>query len=294
MRDELLLQTVGLPLAATLVLFWLALALFRTSRPSLLPIASAAVAIAFLLVYLWVLGAPPLPPRASTQKLAYVCLAGLIIGIAVDVLGERLSSRALRLGAVVAIGAVALWLGWPKIRTGQTADLLALAGLWAGGAFAFDRLTTLSTDGDRPLAPGILLLSSCLAVAALGFHFASASVMQLASALAVAIGAYLLWNWLALLLRPALAARFGFGALCGAGGALFALACILAFFTKTAGWALAIMLLVFLAPTVSGNRPAGTGIVARASRPALLFAVSLVPVVVAVAAITLFSTSSGP
>lgn len=277
MPNELIVQTVILPFAATLVLFWLcrgALMLTGIEFPTL---PSAAVAITFLIAYLVILGLPPWPARASTQKLGYIGLIGLLLGLILDALRGKIPPLVLRILAILLPAGIVVWIGWNKIMARDVQAMLALAALWLCGALAIGRLLELEITAERRLAPGILLLSGSLGAGAMGFYFASASIAQLSGALSVALAAYLLWNWGAQVYRADGAMPFGLGALLGCASALFAIVCILALFTQTNPLVLAAMLPVFFAHLVLGDRPSGTGPVARTLRPIFLFIVSLVP-----------------
>lgn len=278
MFSDPLVQSAALPFFSALLLFWiLRFVLARAGRPDM-PLATAAVVVGFLLAYWAILGLPPLPPKASSQKLAYVSLIGLVFGLFVDLFHRRLLSSLVPLFCLIWPGVVAFWLAWPRVEGVDLFAILGAFGLWLGGALALFRLGRVRAEQERTLTPGIMLLAVSLGAGALALYFASASLSQLAFAMAAALGGVLLWNWFAVILRPDGIAPFGRGALFGSASALLAIADNLALYTETSYWAVALLLPIVYVNLVLADRPRGDGPIARTLRPVFLFIMSLIPV----------------
>lgn len=277
MFSDPLVQSTALPLLSALLLFWFLRFVLSQAEPDL-PLAAAAVVVGFLIAYWAILGLPPLPPTASSQKLAYVCVIGLVFGLVVDLFHPRLPSSLVPAFCLIWPGVVAYWLAWPRVVGIDLFAILGALGLWIGGALAFYRLGRVRDEQERSLAPGIMLLAFGLGAGALALYFASASLSQLAFAMAAALGGVLLWNWFAVIRRPDGIAPFGRGALFGSASALLAIVDNLALYTETSYWAVALLLPIIYANLVLADRPRGDGPVARTLRPVFLFIVCLIPV----------------
>ncbi|MDJ0949481.1 MAG: hypothetical protein QNJ94_11220 [Alphaproteobacteria bacterium] len=270
-------QSVIVPAVAALVLMAAIRLALGDKGDETPPLATAAIPIAFLTAYVVTLGLPPYPPRASSQKLAYVALIGLTLGIALDLIRPKGPAWLVPLAGVAWPAVIAIWLAWPKLKGFDLFAVFTVAMLWIGGALAFLRLSRLRAKEPYSLAPGILLLIGSVGAAGLGFHFASIAMAQLAGALAAAVSAALLWNWIAVILRPDGPLPFGRGAVFGSTSALFAIVTILGLYTETSLWVLLFLVPIFFAHLVFGERPGGDGLFARAFRPVLLLVVGSVP-----------------
>jgi hypothetical protein len=180
-----------------------------------------------------IFGWPPLPPRSSLQKIVYVALIGLVIGIALDALNARQRTR---LVALVWPGVVVAWIGWQQLIGLNALDLARLAVLWVAGAFIFDRLFALR---DTDIAAPTLVLVAGLGVSLVAFLGAAASLSQLAAATAAGIAGFLLWNW------PKLRYPFSATTMFGIASALFGVGVAIVLFTRASTLAMAILLLTF-------------------------------------------------
>ncbi len=197
--------------------------------------AGWAIAIAFLIAPLSILGWPPLPPRSSLQKIVYISIIGLVLGIAFDLLRERAPVRCV---ATAWSAIIVVWLGWPQVIGVHVLDLLRLAVVWLAGIFVFSRLLTERANGI--VAPTLVLVGG-LGLSAVAFIGLAASLSQLAAAVAAATGGFLLWNW------PKQRHVFAIAAVFGAATPLVAVAATTALFTRTNPLALTILLAVFIA-----------------------------------------------
>ena len=116
------------------------------------------------------------------------------------------------------------------------------------------------------------------------------SLVGISLVLLIVIGAVLVWAYGASLLRDKTLA-FGAAGWLAAGGTLTTLAATTVLFTEAVNrWALAVLLLVFLADAV--RVPVPGGLVGRALRPLALGIVAAIPAVAAVAIAVLLGDDS--
>ena len=265
---DALIATAAVPLLAALVLTGvLRFACGARLGPLL---AGGAIALAFSAGYLLRLGAPDFPPDAAVQKLVFIAAIGFIIGFFLDIFQgvERY-----RLPMILVWPAlIVAWLGWREMThyTGEIGVTLAVS--WAFGAFIVIRLTGQPEEGKS--APAFMLLFAAIGVGILAFLGHSPLVAQLAAALAMASAGFLLWNW------PT--ARYPLSAMgaLGGGGVLLGLAVNLGLFAEAASRpALAVLILVFVAPPLALRLPLGRH---AALGPLVLAIVAAIPVVAAV------------
>jgi hypothetical protein len=248
--DGLIVDLVGKGIVLPLVLSFV---LAGSIRAALGPsngrnFAFGAVGFTYIALYGWL----PFPPVASGQKIVYLTMIGLIIGLLLDL---RPKARILqRLATIVWPGIVVGWLGWRQLTTLSPDALLHLGILWMAGIFVL--LQLFRNRGPGPES-SIVVLVAALGVSLVALFGASGSVSQQFGVIAAAMGGFILWNW------PT--PRFAFGALgaIGLGGVLTALATQTVLFTDAGKTALAITLIVFLTPLLADR-------VRFAERPALV------------------------
>lgn len=273
-----LVQTAGLPLGLSFAAAGLLRLLLGPGRGSML--AALGIPLGLLAAYLVILGAPPLlEPRGAQQKLFHIVVAASALGAAMAWTGLG-AGRPIAVLAL-AVTAAEAWLFETRLRAGGFAQLWPLAVVWVGTLFAADALARAS-DRDRD-AP-VLLLVAAFGLGAVALLGASASYGQLGFALAAAVGGFLLWNW------PWARWSFGPVGLLGGATALAALGAAVAIFAPRADKiALAVLLLVFVAPTLARRwLPAG-GI----WRPILVGLAAAVPAVGAAVIAHLSAGSAG-
>jgi hypothetical protein len=173
----------------------------------------AALAAAFLVSYYLILGVPVFPPVSATQKIAYLAMLGLALGIALDMARPR---HWLNWGAIVLYPSAAIiWVGWRALVSGGAAELATLAIVWLAGIFVFERLFAFR---DAGIASPIMLLAAAVGASLIAFVGAASSYSQLLAACAAGAGGFLLWNW------PRARYRFSGAAIFGGGGAFFSVA----------------------------------------------------------------------
>lgn len=268
--EEIILQTlirgVGLPLAAAIAVT--GILRFALGADVGRAVAGGAIATAFLVSFAAVQSWPDFPPRSSGQKLPYIVLFGVVIGLALD----ALRAESFRAAAVVVWPAVIVgWIGWRQLTGLGAADLATLAVVFAAGVIILHRL---HAHREGPPFAAVTILAASVGTAAIAFMGGAASIALVLGILAAATGGFLLWNW------PKPRVPFGAAALMGAGGAYVTIFTTGILFTETSRIALALMALVFLAPLTMRNfrmvnRPA--------IGPLVIGAVSIVPVAIGVA-----------
>lgn len=231
-------------------------------------VAAGAIAIAFLASFAAVQSWPDFPPRSSGQKLPYIVLFGVVIGLALDALrAETFRAIAVVVWPAVIVG----WIGWRQLTGLGAADLATLAVVFAAGVIILHRL---HAHREGPPFAAVTILAASVGTAAIAFMSGAASTAQVLGILAAATGGFLLWNW------PKPRVPFGAAALMGAGGAYITIFTTGVLFTETSRIALALMALVFLVPLTMRN----FGIVNRpAIGPLAIGAVSIVPVAIGIA-----------
>lgn len=236
-------------------------------------LAGAAVAVAVLVAYLVVLGTPPFPPRSSGQKLFYVAAAGLALGIAVDL--SRVRGQFLVLLLLAFVGAASVWVGWPAWKR-----VAAAPDTWMPAITLLLLLIAtvpLVRAAPNGISAAVMLLVAALGLAMVALTANSASLSQIAGALAAAVGGFLAWSW------PK--ARFPVSAalLFGAMGAFAALTTQAALFTRADPWTLAPLVLVFLAAIPAARLTFGSGAVRAALSPLVIGFCAALPAALAVA-----------
>ncbi|KAA0578520.1 hypothetical protein FZ983_19125 [Azospirillum sp. B21] len=262
-------QSSALPLAVSLILVG-ALHLLRR------PLAAAGIAAGFLVVFAMVVGQPALPPPSSMGKLFWSSAAGLLLGVAADAAGLR--GRAVSAALAVWLAGSLLWIALPALDSMAavvSVVILLATAVWV--AFARGSQTHGAEKAESPTAPAASLLALALAVGGTALIGSSASIAQMALALAASAGGFLLWNW------PV--ERHGWG-LSGrvATGIAVLLAGVLTLFTQAQTAVLLLALPALLAGHVSRFVPQGHGPVGRAASSAAVTVVAVLPALVAIGA----------
>ncbi|WP_042703339.1 hypothetical protein [Azospirillum sp. B506] len=234
-------------------------------------LAAAGIAAGFLVVFALVIGLPALPPPSSMGKLFWASAAGLLLGVAADVVGVR--GRVASAVLAVWLAASLLWIALPALDSAAAVvTLIILLGTAVWVAFARG-----SDESASPMAPASSLLALALAVGGTALIGSSASIAQMALALAASAGGFLLWNW------PV--ERHGWG-LSGqaATGIAVLLAAVLALFTQTQAAVLLLALPALLAGCARRFLPQGNGRIGRALSAAAVTVVAVLPALVAIGA----------
>ena len=257
-------QSSVLPLLVGLILVGV-LHLLRRS------LAAAGIAAGFLVVFALVIGLPALPPPSSMGKLFWASAAGLLLGVVADGVGIR--GRVASVVLAVWLAASLLWIALPALDSvAAVVSVLVLLGTAAWVAFARG-----SETDESPTAPAASLLALALAVGGTALIGSSASIAQMALALAASAGAFLLWNW------PVERHGWGLSGRVATGIALL-LAAVLALFTQTQAAVLLLALPALLAGRVRCVISRGDGLIGRAASAAAVTVVAVLPALVAIGA----------
>ncbi len=244
--DNPIVLTVALCFGAGLVLA----ALARGVRIAW--IAGLVPALVFLVAYVATYQkVPPFPPVGSVNKVFYVGLCAIILGLIVDLV-PRLRLRPLTawLGLAVAAAAV-LWIAVPRFNEPDAALYLTIVALIAGAALAMWRLAAVARGTgprDGAMAAIAMLLALALGFAPIALAGGSSSAMMLCLGLAAGVGA----AGLVELMLP----RGGFGAIAilGATGGLTAVAATVVLISRRADAVALVLLLPVLVAGQLGGR----------------------------------------
>jgi len=228
-----IVQTAALPFVVSLVVALLIRLIGGAGRSPAL--AAAGMVFGFAAAYGAILGAPSLEPRGATQKIIYIAIGGLAVGLLADLwrVPRWMHWLALLLWPSVALA----WLAENLLAQATRDTWLLLAPIWISICVVLARLRVAAR---RDIDCGAFLLVFCLGLGFVALLGRSAVLAQFCLALAAAIGGFLVLNW------PKPRFVFGSAALVGAGGTAAALAAILALFTGVNKWALGTLTLVFL------------------------------------------------
>lgn len=150
------------------------------------------VLLAFYLAYDRI---PGFPPRGSTNKMFYLALAGLLVGLVVDVAPRRRWVP----WAIIAIGAVAIpwWIGLPRLRDPSFGLFAALVAIPLGTLVVTGQAWRVATAADARagLHAAILIGSLAAGFAPLALFGASAATFEMSLAVATTAAGFAVWNW---------------------------------------------------------------------------------------------------
>ncbi len=239
-------------------------------------LASGGIALAFLALFLLVVGLPALPPPSSMGKLFWSVVVGFALGLVADALGlrGRAASALVGLWLVAAL----VWIALPALDSARafiTLAVLAAVGLWA--AFA-DSLS----GAEKTTSPAAVLLALALAVGVTALIGSSASIAQLGLALTAATGGFLLWNW------PTERHVWGVSGRVALGLPVL-IAAILTLFTQAESTTLLIALPALAADALRRRLPIGTTGFGPALGTVAVTVLAVVPALAAIAAAFLLS-----
>lgn len=251
-----------------------------------------ATVIAFLVTYAVVEGVPAFPATGAKQKVFFLGVVGLVLGLWLDVRGRVAAVERIAIVVFPAVGL--LWMAQRSLSFGIDIEiLLRLVALWAVSVMVLWRLSQTGARGDI-MVPGVQVLVASVGVSVVALVGASASLAQLSGGLAAAMGGVLVLAFVALVL---FGSRYGFGAvgLFGAGGTLLALSYVLVLFTEDASpWALAILSAIFLTDLVPLKIRFGSGAVQRALQPVALTIIAAIPAAIAIGVAVVTGEGASP
>jgi hypothetical protein len=268
-------QAAILPLAAAFVLTGLLRAAGREVRGRIL--AGGAVAIAFLIAYLVLLGLPDWSPVDPIDKVAYIALGALVIGAVTDLIGLPVQIKYALILVIPLFGLA--WVAEPQIRESPgLIGLLTLVLLFAANGVATYRLT-LHEGSD--ITPSVYLGAGAAGLGLIGLFADANPLYHLAFALAAATVGFALWNWPVNRFAPSATL------LVGAGSILVGLAGSLVLYSGASRVAMVALILVFFSDKFVETVRLGSGRVGTALRPLAVVLASAV-IVLASAAIGFF------
>lgn len=234
-------------------------------------IAAGAIGLALILAHGFTFGAPVWPASSGTEKLALLFVLLLVGGIVLDVIpaGRILAAAA----ACFAVLAVTLWLAWPQLIRWESGLIPQLALISLLGLACLAMLGKAPATGtNRPA----MLVIAALAIAGASFNAGSLVLMQVALALAAALGGFTLWNW------PSVHMPFYAAGVAVGGIGCFALALLLVLLTEIRPWALLPLPLVFAAGPLSKHLPVPQRFARAAVEPIYIVLIGLVPMLATV------------
>jgi len=273
------LQASVVPFVTALVLTFV-LRLAGDAGPAL---AGAAIGCGVFATYVVILGLPPLPPVTATHKIGAIIVAGVVVGVALEL---YMSGSGRRAAAVLLLAGLAIiWIGWRGVFGMQKLEALIVSGGWAAAAVA---LPQLKADESEATESAAILLVAGAALAIVAVIGAVASLGQLAGAVAAASGGFALVNWL----WPR--HPFGAAAQLGGGLVLFVLATAIALFSDAEPLAIALILPAFFARPVARLLPLGRGNMVRYVRPVAVAAIAAIPALAAVGAAVILGDGQRP
>ncbi len=194
--------------------------------------AGLAVGVAFVASALLLTGVPSKAPLSSVQKLTVLAAVGVSLGFALELLKNNAVLR-----CATATGlflAASLWLAWPQLQR-NALD-------WPAAVVALSCVAILYGLAlpEQRRADGIVpLLLAAAGVAGVAVASGSLVIAQLATAVAIASGGFVLWNW------PHARDTLGASILFGAWLPVLALALMTVLLTPAPAWSLAPLVAVF-------------------------------------------------
>ncbi|MBP2293803.1 hypothetical protein [Azospirillum rugosum] len=233
-------------------------------------LAVAGIGVTFLAVFALVVGVPALPPPSSMGKLFWSVAGGFVLGVVADAVGVR--GRAGSALAAAWLAASLVWIALPALDTPAAfATLLVL--LLVGACVVFGRVD--ANDGRNAVASAAVLLALALAIGGTALIGSSASIAQMALALAAATGGFLLWNW------PVERHGWGVSGRVASGTAVL-LAGVLALYTQTEAAVLLLALPALLAERLGRRLPLPDSGLGRAAGGAAVTVLSVLPALIAI------------
>lgn len=200
-------------------------------------LSGAAIALGFLAAHVVIFGWPAWPPLGAQQKIAVAIAGSIAIGLIADL--PRAGAPLRRFVAACAIVVATAWLVLPLLRPTPALDTALAAGALGAALVVAWRCGAMLDDAQ---AAGATLAVAAFGLSVIAVLGNTASIGQLAGALAAAAAAYTIWNWLG--------GRdtFGTAAALGGFGALALLTAQAVAFTRTNAIAIVVLLGSLFAP----------------------------------------------
>lgn len=231
--------------------------------------AGLAIGVGFLASALLLAGVPTEVPFSAVQKLTLLAGAGLLLGVVLELL--TVSSALLRASAMGLFLAASLWLAWPQLQRNALDWPVAVVAL---GCAAL--LYGLTAPEERRADDSVPLLLAAAGIAGIALVSGSLVIAQLGTALAMAIGGFLIWNW------PQARDTLGASALLGASLPVLALALMTVLLTPAPPWSLLPLYAVFFLAPVARRLWLPPGRWREAIQPLYVLFLGCVPVGLAI------------
>jgi hypothetical protein len=261
-----LIESVLLPLALALALTPSLLWIFGARWGNRL--AAASIGLALLVALVLTFGVPAWPARSGMQKLPLILLLLLAGGMVIDII--KPGRIVVALTTIAATVAIALWLGWPQLTSGDTGMLLLLTSASLLALICLYGLVAAQPEGGNRSA---MIVLAALGLAGASFNAGSLALFEVALALAAAVGGFALWNWPKPRL-PFVATGISVGGL-----GCFAVALLLLLLTQIRPWMLLPLPLIFAADAVARRLPVPARFRRTTVEPLYIAAISLIPAV---------------
>jgi hypothetical protein len=229
-------------------------------------LAAASIGLALLVALMLTFGVPGWPARSGMQKLPLTFVLFLAGGIIVDII--KPGRIAVTITTIAAIVVIALWLGWPQLTSGDTGMLLLLTSASLLAFMSLYGLAAAQPDGANRSA---MIVLAALGLAGASFNAGSLALLQVALALAAAVGGFALWNW------PKPRLRFAATGISVGGLGCFAVALLLLLLTQIRPWMLLPLPLVFAADAVARRLPVPGRFHRTTIEPLYIAALGLIP-----------------
>lgn len=263
-------------------------------------VTGLALGIAFCGLFLMLEGLPPVVPIAAKQKLAYLVLLAVVLGVGLVPLVKDLRLRGAMAAAFLLLSLV--WLGWRKIAGQPTPELfLLLLAFWLAGTAVLTGASWLAGrsspgGGAETMSAPILLLVAALASSLVAILGAYIGFSQHAGALGALLGGYLLVEFLLFAVTGKASDGFGAEAVFALGGSWLAgLAVAILFARDVSLPAVGLVALVFamapLAARLTKKMKVGRDMTRRLLAPVLYGAIVALPGAAGVAVAWLASAS---
>ncbi len=232
--------------------------------------AGLAIGIAFLCSAWLLTGVSLAAPVSAIQKLTLLVVACLVLGAAFEVL--PISATVRRATTVVLFLAASLWLAWPQLQR-DTLDWSVGVLVLACGVL----LNRFAVTEERRMTDSIALMLAAAGIAGVAVVSGSLLIAQLATALAMANGGFLVWNW------PRARDTLGASVLMSAALPVMALALLTVLLTPAPPWSLAPLVAVFFLDPVAGRLWSPRGRWREAIQPVYVLVLGCLPVGLAIA-----------
>ena len=154
-------------------------------------LTGASIALGLLAAYVAIFGWPPWPPLGAQQKFAFLVAGSITLGLIADLPRAGAATRGFIVMAAIVVASA--WLVLPLFRPTLSLDLALTAGALVVALIVAWRCGAMVDDA---VAAGATLAVAAFGLSVIAVLGSTASIGQLAGALAAAAAGYTIWNWL--------------------------------------------------------------------------------------------------